>query len=103
MLKSLGYDNRQLLAAACDHHQSEIDVEIEPKEDGYLDEDGRQIDALFGESIFHKNGQIEADWLEDQGVYAEFGDDFQEVINMEISKRVAEARLEGLFKEVEGD
>lgn len=98
-----GCDNRPILAAACDRHQGEVDVERKLKEDGNLEENETRVVALFGDNVFHRDGHIKTDGLEDQDVYVEFGDDPQEAINKEICGRIGEARQEGLCKQGEKD
>lgn len=75
VLESLDHDSRQNSAAVCDRHEDEIDGERKRKEDRYLDEDDRQIDALLCERIFQKDRQIDAFRKADQDVYVEFSND----------------------------
>lgn len=75
VLESICCDNRQMLAAARDRNQDDIDVSKRLVKDGNSEGNDGLVAALFAELIFHNRGQVESDGLEDQEVYVEFGDD----------------------------
>lgn len=57
-----------------------------------------KIAAIFGESVFLSDGQIENDGRGDGDTYADLGDDSIEEIESELEKHVCEAVANGLLK-----
>lgn len=92
LLEAIGFDNQQILEAACDNHDGIIDAaelnqESKPSE---------RVASLLTEAIFHSAGGYENDGLEEDDVYIDLGEDPDEDIVAEIQKRVDEAKSNGL-------
>lgn len=100
VLESLGCDNKKMLATLCDLYQGKISVKREIEEDGNLDEEDTQIAALFDDSIFPKDGQIEDEGLEDRDLFVELANDSQEAINEELKPVSLKRDRKGYLRKV---
>lgn len=61
MLKSLGFDNLNMLMAAQHRDGEDIFVTDRLKVDGNNEKGDGMIAALFGKAVFHNKGQFEDD------------------------------------------
>ena len=109
VLRVLGLDNRRLLEAAADRHGSPIEVsELKGKT---LDEDKSQncgagtvqslmetVRAQMG-STYHCDGAAEEENLEEGDMYVDLGEDPAAELQAEFSKRVDEARSNGISEQ----
>ena len=106
VLRALGLDNEELLAAVCDRHGGVVCVPelIEKlKEDKNIqNSDSGEVKSLinamtktFG-TTFHSDCGTEEDMLEDSDVYVDVGEDSPEELGMALSERLSEARKSGL-------
>lgn len=99
VLESISCDNREMLAASRDRHDGDIDFEKRLKKDGNEENSSENIAGLFGKSLFHEDGDVDTDGLEEENYCGDSGDDPQDVINNELKERLNQARKEGMSEE----
>lgn len=80
MLESLGCENQKMLLAARDKHGEKIDVVRGLADAGDDEERTGKIAALFGESVFHSEGNIEKDGIIFEETCVDSGNDEPKVI-----------------------
>lgn len=85
--------------AARDKLGDDIDVTEELEEDGNEKENKAVIEALYGESLFHREGHDEDDVLKDEDVYVNLCDDPSEEVERELQEGMKEARANGMSEE----
>lgn len=81
-----------MFIAARNKNCVEIDITRQLEVDGSEEETDGKIVALHGESLFHRDDQIENDGLIKDGTYADLGDE-------ELDMRVKEAAQNGVSEE----
>ena len=106
VLRALGLDNEELLAAVCDRHDGVVYVPelLEKlKEDKNIqNSDSGEVKSLINAmtknsgTTFHSDCGTEEDMLEDSDVYVDLGEDSPEELDMALSERLSEARKSGL-------
>lgn len=85
VLESLGSDNSEMLMAARDNYEEDVDVTVRLTKDGNEYNCSGNIAALFAESIFHTGGNVDNDGLEYEDVYVDLDDDPPGSIRNEVS------------------
>ena len=106
VLRALGLDNEELLAAVCDRHDGVVCVpeliEKLKEDESIQNSDSGEVKSLinamtkhFG-TTFHSDCGTEEDMMEDSDVYVDLGEDSPEELDMALSERLSESRKSGL-------
>lgn len=74
VLESFGGVNWEMVLTARDRYWNAFDVSDRLVKDGNEEVSERRIASVFGQSVFHKSGQIEGDGLMDEDIVVELGD-----------------------------
>lgn len=88
VLEWLGFNNNEILMASREKYKYGIDVTERLVRHGTKEESERKIAALFGESFFHNDRNMEDEGLYMEDVYVDQGDNSMKDFESELLKRM---------------
>lgn len=97
-LEFLACDNQEMIIAASDKYGVEVDVTRPLDEDGNEEERGGKIAALYGESLFHKSGQVKVDGFTKDDTYEDLDDEPSYEVDERMNMRAKKATQNGMSK-----